>query len=297
MELPQLLPPLTSCTLCPLHTEARSVGIPSLHLTGSPSPQRGTPAFFILAQNPGYHEDIAALPFVGLSGAFLRLIICRLLPLTHHHLGDPHDPLYLARPRPQRPPPRSAWALPFSEPEGEPLFTTYVGNAARCFTAADTVPLRAYSKCAPHLRSDLLSLLSFHSSLYVLCLGAPAASSFLKLTGLKKATLSTAFSMNGRLFHLAPSSTPIHFFATYHPAHILRNNNMIRPLSDHLALILRHLHSLLPPITTPTFIPLRRPSRRPQWQANSAQTSSPASNPARPKTPSSPSPPPPSSPS
>ena len=263
MELPQLLPPLTSCTLCPLHGEAKSVGIPTLHLLGSPPPVPNTPAFLLLAQNPGYHEDVAALPFVGLSGAFLRLIICRILPLTRHHLGQPHAPLTTR----QRPP-RSAWDLPFSQPEGD-LFTTYVGNAARCFTAADTVPLRAYSKCAPHLRADLLSLLSFHSSLYVLCLGAPAASSFLKLTGLKKATLSTAFSMNGRLFHLPPSPTPIHFFATYHPAHILRNNNMIRPLSDHLALILRHLSSLLPPITAPTFIPLRRPHRAPHAKATS----------------------------
>ena len=253
MELPQLLPRLSTCTLCPLHTEARSVGIPSLHLTGSPSPQRGTPAFLLIAQNPGYHEDAAGLPFVGITGAFLRLILCRLLPLTRHHLGDPHAPL-----SPRIPRPRSVWDLPFSPPEGD-LFTTYVTNAARCFTAADTVPQRAYTRCSSHLRSDLVSLLSFHSSLYTLCLGAPAAASLLKLLGLRKATLSTALSMNGRLFHLPPSSTPIHFFATYHPAHILRNNNMIRPFSDHLSLINRHLSNLLPSITSPTFIPLRPP--------------------------------------
>lgn len=197
------------------------------------------------------------LPFVGLSGAFLRLIICRLLPLSLHHLGDPHAPLQKG----PRSVPRSAWDLPFSELEGG-LITTYVGNAARCFTAADTVPPRAFTKCASHLRRDLESLLSFHSAVHLLALGAPAASSLLKILGVKGATLTSAFTMNGRVFHL-PShpSVPITFFATYHPAHILRNNNMIRPLSDHIALILRHLTSALPPLTSPRLLPSFDPPR------------------------------------
>jgi len=259
MHLPQLLPPQTTCTLCPLHLEAKSVGIPTLHLPGSPPPVASTPAFLLIGQNPGYHEDVAGLPIVGITGAFTRLVLCRLLPLTRHHLGDPHAPL-----KTRSTPPRSAWNLlsevpGLPQPDG-PLFTTYFANTARCFTAADNPPPRAYAQCSKHhLLDDIRALLAFHSHLHILALGAPAATFTLKLLGHKKAKLSTAFSLSGRSFTLPPSPTPITFFASFHPAHILRNNNMIRPFSDHISLINRHIRGILPPITKPHFIPLRSP--------------------------------------
>jgi len=224
-------------------------------MTGSPPPVAGGRALLVVGQNPGYHEDKAGLPFVGHSGAFVRLVIGRYLPLSLHHLGNPHAPS-----RPVHPVARSAWSLPF-EPPPPHFLTTYLGNAARCFTAADAPPPAAYQKCLPYLRTDIEALLAFHSSLIVLCLGAPAAASVLHILTRKKVTLARAFSYNGRTF--SHSSKPLTFFATFHPAHVLRTRAMILPMLDHLSLFNSFLASALPAITAPDIVPPFYPRRTP----------------------------------
>jgi len=160
--------------------------------------------------------------------------------------------------------PRSAWDLHYlpSDQSLPHAQTCYVSNVARCFTAADTVPASAYSRCSKaHLLPDLRSLLESHSSLTILCLGAPAATYLWQLVAGKKIKLKDAFSNNGRTFPNAlNTSSPLHYFATYHPALVSRNANMIRPMADHLRLLLRHYTSTLPTTSTPTLIKPRIPS-------------------------------------
>lgn len=256
---PDLLPPLRSCVLCPLHAECRSPGIGTYHLRGSPDPVAGERALLIVGQNPGYHEDQAGLPFVGRSGSFLRLILLRQLPAARHHLGDPHAP---TTPPPRSTPPSNAWDLAF-EPPPPSFLPTYVTNAARCFTAADSLPPSSYRSCLPHLATDLTALVAFHSSLIVLCLGAPAAASTLHLLTSKKITLTRALSYNGTTFPF--SSGSVTFFSTFHPAHVLRNRGMLLPVLDHLALLRSHLSSTLPSITKPHIVPPFLP-RSPAWE-------------------------------
>lgn len=246
LELPQLLRPLPSCTLCPLSVGAKHPGIPTLHLQGTPAPRSGSPATLFLGQNPGYTEDASGLPFHGYSGAFLRLIIVNYLGLARYEMPTAGVRV-----------PRSAWDLSSLLSNKPHAQTCYVSNVARCFTAADTVPAAAYSRCSKaHLLPDLHALLSFHSSLTVLCLGAPAATTLWQRVGGKKVKLADCFGNNGRSFEGAlGTSSPLHYFATYHPSLVARNANMIRPMADHLRLLLRHYTSTLPTTSTPTMIP------------------------------------------
>ena len=176
LPLPQLLPrqfpPDPSCVRCPLHTVARSVGIPTHLLPESRPPSPSTPAVLIIGQNPGHTEDRTGTPFVGPTGRLLRTVY---VPGVHLHT----------------------------------LATIYVSNTARCYHRDGDGPKPAvYSACRSHLLPDLHLLASLHPlhPLLLITLGAPATTHTYALLGRPKVTLTSSFKHQLSAFPLPPIS-------------------------------------------------------------------------------------------
>lgn len=221
LELPQL-PRHAACTLCDLNTVATSVGIPSILDVGSLQPSKDTPAVFLLGQNPGLTEDQRGLPFQGPSGQLLSSAYIDGISLRT-------------------------------------LATLYLGNTARCFHVFGDAPAaRHYKACRVHLLSDLATLSTTCSRLYVLCLGAPATLNLWALSGTPRMSLSTAFHRQLAPLSLSPTLS-VTTLSTYHPAAVLRDRNLAYAVSDHLQILLSSLQGQTPTPSTPTRIPPRGP--------------------------------------
>lgn len=240
----QQFPPHRDCTACPLHKCAKSVGIPTHLIPGSLPPSHETPAVLFLGQNPGFNEDREGVPFIGKSGTILQDAYIDGVQLRS-------------------------------------LATLYVSNTARCYHLHGDGPSNShYKACRPHLLPDLHTLLSLHSSLTVMCLGAPATTHLHALLGIPKVTLTSSFSNQGRQVPLPPLSsetsqslgplglpqTPdgrgastITIFSSYHPAAVLRENNLIHAVQGHMTLLLNHLTGQTPAPSLPTLISPRSP--------------------------------------
>jgi DNA polymerase len=168
--------------------------------------------------NPGHEEDRQGRPFVGPSGSLLTKVML------------------------------AGVSLPCS---------IYLTNSGRCFSPVDP-PQRHLKTCTlAHLPADLRTLLSLHSRLVVLTLGAKATATFSILVSGKTCSLSSAFKHNG-----APKTwegAHLTHFATFHPAAVLRDNNLIHPVSTHMQLLSDHLCGRTPLETFPTIVPLYPP--------------------------------------
>lgn len=280
------LPQLSSCTLCPLHTVARSIGIGLHYLPFSLPPSPTTPILLIIGQNPGNNEDREGTPFIGKSGHILQLAYIRAHNL---HL---HASIYLT-------------------------------NICRCYHRDGDGPTNShYRACRPHLLTDLSHLLDGRgpSSLTILTLGAPATTHTYALLGRPRVTLASALTHQGASLPCPPSnpsptpsapsspipaspkprpanasknsatsskntSTPspkslttkmpmtnstttpsanLTLFASYHPAAVDRANNLIHAVSGHLTLLLNHLTATSPCPTTPSIVPPFLPPEPPR---------------------------------
>jgi uracil-DNA glycosylase family 4 len=225
-----------SCTGCALHTfKPRSVHIPLHRIPSSLPPGPGVPALLIVGQNPGYHEDAAGTPFIGRSGELLQGVYLRTIKATS-------------------------------------LATVYLTNTARCFHVHGEGPVNAhYSACTSlHLAPELLHILSTHNNLTILTLGGPATTHTYAHLGVK-ATLTSSLSHQATKLPYPPppkpsrkktatppppSPTPPHsitLFSTYHPAYVLRDNNVIHAVQGHLDLLLAHLTDSAPVPSKPSF--------------------------------------------
>jgi uracil-DNA glycosylase family 4 len=228
-------PPRSTCTVCKLHSEARSVGIALHHLPYSLSRRPENPPLLLVGQNPGFNENQAGIPFIGKSGEVVAKAYVKGASL---HLGS----------------------------------CAYVSNVARCYSATEPTNSH-YKACRPYLLTDMQDLARFHSSpvLHVLCLGAVASSHVTALlTGSKDGMpFNSCLSIQGQLLpipSLAGKSAKLFF--TYHPAACLRTHALIYAVQDHLVLLRRHLANSAPETSLPTIVlpfspvhpPLRAPS-------------------------------------
>lgn len=208
----------SDCTLCSLHTQARAIGLSTCHHPTSLLLDPSTPALLCLGQNPGYHEDLRGVPFIGKSGDMLRRA-------------------YLA-----------GVELPG-------LASIWLANTARCFHREGTGPTNAhYKACRPYLIPDLLYLHENSSHVYVLCLGAPASTHLHALCGVPKVTLSTAMTHQGTTLTVpAPVPFNVTSFSTFHPAACLRTMNLLHAVAGHMQILRDHITQNAVVPSSPTF--------------------------------------------
>ena len=129
--------------------------------------------------------------------------------------------------------------------------TIYLGNAARCGPTTP-IPNPCVRKCVSlYLADDLSHITSNHERVAIICLGASATYGVTyKLLG-RGRPLRWGFQNNA---HALPS-TPYTLFFTYHPAALIRDNNLTIPTEDHLSLLNNYLDGTLPTASSPTLIP------------------------------------------
>jgi len=214
------------CTRCDLHEQATSPGIPTVHYTCSLTPNPSTPALFVIGQNPGFHEDRQATPFVGRSGDILK----------KSYLGG----------------------LDFCS-----RCSVYLGNGVRCHTTNNQTPKpKNYRECNQYLLEDLQALAAVHDQLVILTLGAPATASFYKdVLGQKRVSLTESFGLNGTAYadHHIEGVGELTMFSTYHPAAVMRNHNHINSVHAHMQLVSDFLDGTMATPSEPEIIPTRSP--------------------------------------
>jgi len=178
----------------------------------------------IIGQNPGFHEDRTNKPFVGRSGDILKKSFIGGIGL-------------------------------------EQRTTIYLGNGVKCHTTNNQAPKpRHYLECNQHLIEDLQII----QPDIVLTLGAPATTSFYKnILGIVKVSLTKSFTMNGNLYtpedHKIKGVGEFHMFSTYHPAAVMRNNNLINSVHSHMQLVSDCVDGTMASPSKPKIVPTRSP--------------------------------------
>jgi len=110
----------------------------------------------------------------------------------------------------------------------------YLTNAVRCRPPDNRTPRPAeIKKHRPFLEADIRELSGQYGSVCVLCVGATACKAF----GMK--SLSAAFKQQGA--EVLFGTVKVRFFATWHPAFVLRDPSVGTSLESHLACLMRHL--------------------------------------------------------
>lgn len=225
MQLPTLQPARPDCTACDLHLNTTRPGVPSCWVPTSLAPSATTPVLAFVGMNPGAEEERLNEPFVDPSSWSNRLTAGRLLHRT-----------YL--------------------PPFLPIASIYLLNGARCRTPSGDKPFaRHYSICLPLFSvHDLTSIAAFHHSAprFLVCLGADPLAAITKLAFGKAWSTRTAFAAQTSPIPLWGSWS---LLSTNHPAAILRNSNLIHPVSEHLSLFYRALHNDLPVPSSPDLQP------------------------------------------
>lgn len=229
MQLP-VLGSHPGCTACELHSQSpgipKTVGMATTIFPSLPATPE-TPAIVVIGQNPGQNEDAQGEPFVGFTGRKVRL---GYLP----------------------------------GPKLHEVATIYLTNAVRCFTVGNgEPPTKSLSACAPHTVQDLEEIAAFHSTTYVLCMGAVAIKSFLKFMTAQaaaKATQKDAFRLNGLEFPL-PSGRLVRFYGTYHPMAAEHQRHLRMVIVDHISMLAAHIRNQAPIVAQPAFVPPRSPIR------------------------------------
>jgi uracil-DNA glycosylase family 4 len=218
-----LLPAAPACTACDLHSAAKNVGIPSRHLPTSLPPDPTNPVVIVIGMNPGTQEDRAGECWIGPSGQLL--------------------------------------SGPYLAGSGvDKLATIYLCNVARCVSPGGKPKPAHYRTCFGKTLLDIIAILEHHAPSHaraIMCAGADPVT-YLSRTFQKKAmSQQEAFRAQGMAIPTMPRT---HFFATYHPAAVLREPGLIHPVADHMALLSSFLTGDLarpsaPTIRTP-FLPV-----------------------------------------
>jgi len=227
-------PSRPDCTMCELHEEATNPGVPTVWWHESRDPFEDVPILIVLGMNPGYQEDKKNQPFIGPSGQLLKGPYLKGSKLNE-------------------------------------VACVYFANAARCWTPSASPPRRKHFKsCFEHTIVDANNIVRARRDAKVawLCCGAAAVDSLssallpsrINLSGSFKAQ-SLPFDLVGRDAEgqLEAAGRQCNLFATYHPAAVLRNPNLIHAVADHLALLHSYLEGTIPVPSKPTLVPPRAP--------------------------------------
>lgn len=235
IPLPQLVPPLADCTLCDLHNQGpglpQHVGISTLPLRMDVD--RDKPVVLYVGQNPGYEEDRTGIPFIGRSGRLLHNVYLNGIDATN-------------------------------------TSNVFITNAVRCHTLKNDPPrTRHYRDCSPSLQTDLISLsqLAVPQHILVLLGGGASTHVYRYIFGEKKMSLQKALARNGEVWPVelgeeidgTPAWQDWTVFATYHPAAVLRNPNLINTVHSHNQLILDCINGVMSIPTVPSIVPCRPP--------------------------------------
>lgn len=223
--------PQSTCDKCNLsNAPITSKSVPSEHVSTSLPLSPLNDCIFFLGMNPGFHEDRLNRPFMGPSGEFVRRVL-----LQGNHLQS--------------------------------RCSVILSNCARCNIPTPEAKPNAlqYSTCLhAYFLPDLVFALSNSRRLLIVCLGADSTAQLHRLFTRKTLPLTKAFSSPFRTYTLptsSPTDPPRTFQAisTFHPAAVLRENNLIHPVKDHMQLVADWFSGTLPTPSRPTFIPPRSP--------------------------------------
>ena len=229
ISIPQFPEAKSFCRRCELHEQAHHVGIATEWFAGMwgtliTRAEGNLPTILIIGQNPGYYEDKTGKPFVGRSGDILKKSYLEGIQLSKR---------------------ANLW----------------LGNGVRCHTTNNQTPKpKHYQECNQHLIEDLQIL----NPDIVLTLGAPATTSFYKnILGITRISLTKSFSMNGNLYtpnnHKIDRVGEFNMFSTYHPAAVLRNNNLINSVHSHMQLVSDCVDGTMASPSAPKIVPTRSP--------------------------------------
>jgi uracil-DNA glycosylase family 4 len=195
-----LLPAKPSCTACDLHSSAKNVGIPSRHLPTSLPPDPTNPVVIVIGMNPGTQEDRAGECWIGPSGQLL--------------------------------------SGPYLTGSGiNSLATVYLCNVARCVSPGGKPKPAHYRTCFGNTLADIQAILEHHipaTARAILCAGADPVTHLSRTWSKRALSQQDAFRTQGIAI---PTLSRTHFFATYHPAAVLREPGLIHPVADHMALL------------------------------------------------------------
>jgi len=225
-----------NCQRCDLHEYAKSVCVPTVFEESLPLPQiydywcdeeslDATSVVIFVGQNPGVQEDQETKPFVGRSGQIVKTAYIDGINL------------------------RSRASI-------------YLTNGVRCHTQANEAPKpKHYRECATFLSRDIHGIFRSygpHAKRVVITLGAPSTASFYKniLEG-HRMSLAESFNHNGKVHSMGPYQ--FHLFSTYHPAAVLRNNNLINTVHSHMQLVSDCLDNTMATPSEPEIVPTRSP--------------------------------------
>ena len=228
MNLPLLNPLLgqcKDCTLCELHAQARNPGVPGVHMPESLPYTPDNPVVAVLGMNPGLQEDRTIQPFVGPSGRLLKEVYLK-------HI-IPHATIFLL-------------------------------NTARCYTHAATPPKpKHFRTCFSSFSSVDLTSIASHlnpsTPRILLCTGAHAITTVSKFTQPKPWSLTSAFTKQGTPTNLWGDWA---IFTTFPPAAVLRDANLMHPVSDHMTLVHSALTGNMPLASSPSVVPPFHPLSR-----------------------------------
>jgi len=224
------------CTMCELHEEATNVGVPTTWWDQSLPPTKENPVLLVLGMNPGYHEDKHNEPFIGPAGKLLK--------------------------------------GPYLTGSGlQKLASIFFFNSARCWTPAVSPPKRKhYKSCIEHSIVDANHIIRRTGDQQVgwLCCGAAAVNTLTRVLLDKPMGLRDSFKSQSKSCSLVrrnvqgesePGTHNTNLFATYHPAAVLRNPNLIHAVADHLELLSSFFRGDMPRPTRPTLVPARAPMK------------------------------------
>ena len=237
-DLPLLQGPRNrECTLCSLSEGAganRCIPL-TLHPSCQSSAAMARDPLLLVGMNPGRAEMREDRPFVGPSGQLL-------------------DRVYL----------NASGLLS--------LTCVWLTNASRCWTPLTEQPKVSHRNACSRawMPQDLAFLRTNHPScptLNVLCLGADAADTMLRLVRLTDKSFAKGSSPLSFLLKNQGTLTPalpvpghegwvLRLWGTYHPAYLLREGGVQMPaVSGHLSLLVHTLSGAVPVSTPPTLVP------------------------------------------
>lgn len=143
------------------------------------------------------------------------------------------------------------------------LASIFITHSVRCFHRdGDKPPNPSYKACAPHLGSDLDTILmGGGSKVFLLTLGAEAATHTYAFFGHKKVNLTSALTMQGTEVQWKERTLSV--FSTFRPAYCFVEHRHIFAVQDHLALLCSAIRGLTPSQSKPKFTTPRAPRTTP----------------------------------
>lgn len=286
LHLPILPAARPDCTLCSLSSSgARSIGIPTCHIRNSLPLSRSTPCVLFLGQNPGFNEDREGIPFIGKSGEVVQRSFIPGISLQtmasvfvgntarcYHVDGDGPSNKHYKVCREHLIPDLHALVANSSElivvtlgaPAASHLYAL-LGvpkvNLTSAFSRQGTrLPLPSEEPTACGVSGTAGKKSKRKSAKSLVTAGEPSLFSLISDTATSAKSSST--SAAAAESHAPPNNgrgKEVMIFSTYHPAAVLRTNNLIHACAGHLQLLLNHLTGHTPVPSSPHFIPPRNP--------------------------------------